>query len=423
MTRVVRANGAGPAALAPPGPGPALQQVLRTALEDTGSRPAPGPLLVPLPAAGMSVVADVGHASVVGEHRFDRIALGTTDGALDREPDAEVLEAALRGELAARSDGPWPGGGAAPAGAAAPVLGPETPRDPVAAVDTALGVLRAGSGTPSSGKHPTLLTDSVLVRGLLPRVAAGEPGAETEQARLAALTGRLTTARDAEPPGPVRDLLDCWLTAGHVWFRPRLHPAPWLRRPNPLVPELPPVLADPPLPPRAGPFVLRPARPHGPDLYTVAGWMRRPEVIRFFGQPWPDARWARELATHGPGSGTAAVLADRADDPDAGPVGYLELYRPAAHALARSFPTTPDDLGVHVCVGAEHRRGTGAALLDAVATALAGADPACRRVLAEPDARNAAARGAFRRAGFTEAGRIALPHKDAAIMVRDVRRA
>lgn len=307
------------------------------------------------------------------------------------------------------------------------MLGPEAPRDPVAAVDAALEVLRTADDThhavPADSvlSDAAVLTDAVLVRGLLPRVAAGEPGAATEQARLAALTGRLTTARDAEPPGPVRDLLDGWLTAGHLWFRPRLHPAPWLRRPNPLVPELPPVLADPPLPPRAGPFVLRAARPHGPDLHTVAGWMRRPEVIRFFGQPWPDERWARELATHGPGSGTVAVLAERADDPDAGPVGYLELYRPAAHALARSFPVAPDDLGVHVCVGAEHRRGTGAALLDAVATALAGADPACRRVLAEPDARNAAARGAFRRAGFTEAGRIALPHKDAAIMVRDVR--
>lgn len=415
MTRVVRANGAGPSALAPPGAGEAQQRILRAALDDTGARPAPGPLLVPLPTVGMSVVADVAHASVVGEHRFDRIALGTTDGALDPDPGPDVLAAALREELAARSDGSWPGAGTdVDPGAGGAVLGPDTPRDPVAAVDTALELVRARPGT-----HPALLTDTVLVRGLLPRVAAGSPGSETEQARLAALTGRLTTARDAEPAGPVRDLLDGWLTGEHLWFRPALHPAPWLRRPNPLFTALPPVVADPPLPVRAGPFVLRAARPHGADLRTVAGWMRRPEVIRFFGQPWPDERWARQLAGHGPGSGTAAVLAERADDPAAGPVGYLELYRPARHALARSFPVTPHDLGVHVCVGAEHGRGTGAALLGAVAEALAGADPDCRRVLAEPDARNTAARGAFRRAGFTEAGRIALPHKDAAIMLRE----
>ncbi|ALE76129.1 hypothetical protein FRP1_08415 [Pseudonocardia sp. EC080625-04] len=175
------------------------------------------------------------------------------------------------------------------------------------------------------------------------------------------------------------------------------------------------------MPERAGRFRLRRATPGGADLDTLAGWMRRPEVIRFFGQPWPDRRWARELAGHGPGSGTAAVLVDDTIDPGAGPVAYLELYRPIRHALARGFPAGPDDLGVHVCVGAAHRRGTGGALLGAVADALLAAEPGCPRVLAEPDARNDAALGAFRRGGFTHAETVALPHKDAAIVVRERR--
>ncbi|MFP5068208.1 GNAT family N-acetyltransferase [Pseudonocardia nantongensis] len=466
MTRVVRVNEAGPPAPAPPEAGVAAQKLLRDALRDTHSEPVTGPLLVPLPAVGMSVVADVAHVSPVGVHRFARIALGTSDGGLDPDPGPDELAAALRAELAARSapsdpdgaagaagpvgaragdgapgpDTRWSTGATAPGGrngtavcdpdgSAAAVLGPDAPRDPVAAVEHALqairrlvgdaGAIPAGSGTPT-GSAAASRTDlaAVLLDGLLPRVAAGNPGPATEQARLAALIGRLAAARDDEAPGPVRDVLVDWLDDPYLWRCPVLHPAARQRVRNPLVAAVPTALADPPVPERAGPFRLRRARPDGADLRTVAGWMRRPEVTRFFGQPWPDERWARELAGHGPGSGTVAVLVEDATDPAAGPIAYLEFYRPARHALTRAFATGPDDLGVHVCVGAAHRRGTGGALLGAVAEVLLAAEPGCPRLLAEPDARNAAALGAFRRGGFTHAETIALPHKDAAIVVR-----
>lgn len=176
-----------------------------------------------------------------------------------------------------------------------------------------------------------------------------------------------------------------------------------------------PPVADPVVPDRAGEWRLRPVRPHGADLATVVGWMRLPHVRRFYGQPWPDGLWADELAQHGPGSGSVAVFAERTGGR---PVAMLEVYRPARHRLAAAFPTAAEDLGVHVCVGDvdETGRGTGSALLAAVGRGLLDANPATDRVLAEPDFRNHAAIGAFRKAGFEVLTRIALPHKHAAIV-------
>lgn len=394
------------------------ERILRHALLDIGADPAPGPLVLPLPAVGMDVVAEVEHASLVGLHRFSRIALATTDGAVDPHPGPDELAAALRTELAARGGpepvppGPVPAAADGPAPEHGPAGGPPEPvggTDPVA---VALALLHHEAGRVSDAD----LTDRVLVSGLLPLVGATGPAARPERSQLAALAERLAAARDAERPGRVRRLLHQWLTAAHLWRRPVLHPAPWHRTPNSLRRAGAPAVTDPPVPGRAGEYRLRPARPHGADLRTVGDWMRRPEVVRFFGQPWPDERWARELDGHGAGSGTAAVLVEPAGDPAAGPIAYLEIYRPVRHALARAFPVGPGDVGVHVCVGAAHRRGTGGALLAAVAEALTAAG--CPRVLAEPDARNTAARRAFGRAGFDEAERIALPHKDAVVMVR-----
>lgn len=398
------------------------ERILQHALLDIGADPAPGPLVQPLPAVGMDLVAEVEHVSPVGGHRFSRIALATTDGAVDPDPGPDELAAALRTELAARGGPepvpPQPEPGPAPAVADGPAperahrdaVVPGGGADPVV---VALALLRHDAGRVTDAD----LTDRVLVSGLLPLVAAPGPAAGPERSQLTALAERLAAARDAEPSGRVRRLLHDWLTAAHLWRRPVLHPARWHRTPNPLLRAAAPAVTDPPVPGRAGEYLLRPARPHGADLRTVADWMRRPEVVRFFGQPWPDERWARELERHGAGSGSAAVLVEPAGDPAAGPIAYLELYRPVRHALSRAFPVGADDVGVHVCIGAAHRRGTGGALLAAVAEALTAAG--CPRVLAEPDTRNTAARRAFGRAGFAEAEQIALPHKDAVIVVRE----
>ncbi|GAA1392778.1 hypothetical protein GCM10009613_38360 [Pseudonocardia kongjuensis] len=478
-------------------------------LLDTGARPEPGPLLVPLPAVGLSLLCEVAEVSPAGFSRPVRIALGDTMGHLDRAPDPAELAAVLRAELTDRWAGGVVGGGApdgcataggrdargaggagsaresdgaagagvsgsagsarASGGAGARGASAGTAAGPGGgprgAVDAAVARLRGAAGAVPDA----VLTDAVLVRELLPaagngpgRATGAGPGPHTGNGPgphtgngpgphtgngpgphtgngpgphtgagpgrhagngpdgLAGLVRGLTAARDREPGGRVRDLLDRWLTEPHLWRRPELHPMPWHRIPNPLAPAVGAAPADPPVPVRCGEFTLRPALPRPDDVRLIAGWMRTPSVSRFFGQPWPDERWARELAGHGPGSGTAALLAGRTGDPGAGPVGYLELYRPARHPLARSFPAAPGDVGVHLAIApGEHGRGVGAALLAAVAGALLAAAGPGARVLAEPDARNAAAQRAFRRAGFRPVEQIALPHKDAVVLVRD----
>ncbi|MGW5673796.1 GNAT family N-acetyltransferase, partial [Streptomyces sp. NPDC003860] len=63
-------------------------------------------------------------------------------------------------------------------------------------------------------------------------------------------------------------------------------------------------------------------------------------------------------------------------------------------------------------------KGLGRALLRALADGLLAADPRCRRVVAEPDVRNAASVRAFHAAGYRPAGEVALGDKTAALVVR-----
>ena len=54
----------------------------------------------------------------------------------------------------------------------------------------------------------------------------------------------------------------------------------------------------------------------------------------------------------------------------------------------------------------------------ALADALLRADPACRRVVAEPDRENTPSVRAFAAAGFVQHGELQLPEKTALLMVR-----
>lgn len=151
------------------------------------------------------------------------------------------------------------------------------------------------------------------------------------------------------------------------------------------------------------------------DADLLAGWMSAAHLASTWHQDWPAARWAEELAEQLGGTRSTPVLASR----DGVDVGYLELYRVAEDELGRHYRHGAADLGVHVALGpvAETGRGLGRRLLAGVATGLLAAHPACRRVVAEPDVVNLASRAAFRAAGFTEVGEVALPGKTAALTV------
>ncbi|MFB9429707.1 GNAT family N-acetyltransferase [Streptoalloteichus tenebrarius] len=176
-----------------------------------------------------------------------------------------------------------------------------------------------------------------------------------------------------------------------------------------------PVPPAPPLPVLGPPWTVWPARPDGPDLELVHRWMRAPHVAAFWRQAWPRGRWAEELAAQRAGDHSLPCLVAL----DGEPVAYLEVYRVVRDRLAGHYPHHPHDIGVHVAVGELGRtgRGLGRALLRAVARGLLDADPACRRVVAEPDVGNGPSIRAFLAAGFVAGGVVRLPDKTAELLV------
>ena len=157
--------------------------------------------------------------------------------------------------------------------------------------------------------------------------------------------------------------------------------------------------AGPPPEPRAPvPWALRVVRPATADAHLLAHWMNTAHVARFWDQAWPRERWDAALAAQLDGTFSRPYLVLQ----DGVPLAYLEIYRAARDLVARHYDAHPADLGVHVAIGEPGavNRGFGRALLRAVAGGLLAADPACRRVVAEPDVRNEMAVRAFVAAGY-----------------------
>jgi RimJ/RimL family protein N-acetyltransferase len=161
-------------------------------------------------------------------------------------------------------------------------------------------------------------------------------------------------------------------------------------------------------------FDLRPAGPE--DAARIAFWMAQPHIQRWWQQDWSEERWAQELSSQAAGEHSIPCMA-AVDSED---FGYVELYRVRHDRLAEYYPSDEHDWGVHVAIGEVTRigRGLGRRLLRALADALLGTDPDCRRVVAEPDIDNTQSVRAFTAAGFVSQGELQLPEKTALLMVR-----
>ena len=166
-----------------------------------------------------------------------------------------------------------------------------------------------------------------------------------------------------------------------------------------------------------GPWSATPVTTDGPALSRVVAWMAAPHVAGFWRQDWPAAAWADEVRRQRAGAHSRPWLVAL----DGEPVAYVETYRVARDVIASHHPVAPHDLGVHLAIGDPHRvgKGLGRALLAAAADALLAADPACGRVLGDPEATHVVARRAFAAAGFVDVCEVDLPHKRAALMARD----
>lgn len=161
-------------------------------------------------------------------------------------------------------------------------------------------------------------------------------------------------------------------------------------------------------------FDLRPAVPA--DAARIALWMSQPYIQRWWKQDWSVDRWAQEIERQAAGQHSVPCVAT-VDEED---FGYVELYRVRLDRLAEYYSYDEHDWGVHVAIGDVTRigRGLGCQLLHALADAVLHADPACSRVVAEPDIENIPSIRAFLAAGFVQHGELQLPDKTAQLMVR-----
>ncbi|MGW7679687.1 GNAT family N-acetyltransferase [Kribbella sp. NPDC054772] len=164
----------------------------------------------------------------------------------------------------------------------------------------------------------------------------------------------------------------------------------------------------------SGLFALRPAVPA--DAPRIALWMSQPHVQRWWHQSWSVEHWAQEIEQQSAGDHSVPCVATV----DTEEIGYVELYRVRHDRLAGYYAYDENDWGVHVAIGDVTRvgRGLGRRLLRAVADGVLADEPACQRVVAEPDIENTPSVRAFLAAGFDPQGELQLPEKTALLMVR-----
>jgi RimJ/RimL family protein N-acetyltransferase len=172
----------------------------------------------------------------------------------------------------------------------------------------------------------------------------------------------------------------------------------------------------PPEPVLDPPWSVRRVEPAGPELDRVQRWMCEPHVAEFWDQAWPPAEWSAEVARQLAHAHTRPWTVSHEGEP----LAYVEVYRAARDVVADHYAAASHDLGIHIAIGDARRtgRGLGPAALRAVSDGLFRADPACDLVVGDPAAGHEVARRAFEAAGFVLLSEVDLPHKRAALLVR-----
>ncbi|MFI9273088.1 GNAT family N-acetyltransferase [Kitasatospora sp. NPDC052896] len=155
------------------------------------------------------------------------------------------------------------------------------------------------------------------------------------------------------------------------------------------------------------------------DLDLLHSWVTQ-ERARFWGMLDADRARVHEIYAYLDSLDTHhAYLLWR----DGRPVALFQTYQPEADPVGEYYDVQPGDFGVHLLIGpcsGESRRGFSETLI-AVFLGFVLADPARRRIVVEPDARNDKAIARLLRSGFVLGPEIELPEKRArlAFLSRD----
>ncbi|MEV5607192.1 GNAT family N-acetyltransferase [Streptomyces sp. NPDC052225] len=160
-----------------------------------------------------------------------------------------------------------------------------------------------------------------------------------------------------------------------------------------------------------GTFRLTPVDPDGADIDVLHGWVSE-ERAAFWGMTGIGRDDVRDIYAHMATLDTHHAYLVRLDGR---PVALFQTYEPGADRVSECYEVRDGDIGVHLLVGpAEENggvRGFTGALVD-VLTGYALDGLGRKRLVAEPDARNAKAIALFARIGFELAGEIVLPEVD-----------
>ncbi|BBX03696.1 acetyltransferase [Mycolicibacterium moriokaense] len=152
----------------------------------------------------------------------------------------------------------------------------------------------------------------------------------------------------------------------------------------------------PPTPTLAEPYDVRLVNAEA-DSEMVSDWMNRPHLVEAWEYPWPPQRWQRYLQAQLDGEYSRPFIASFRGQPFA----YLELYRAAKDSIAPRYDADPHDIGLHAAI-ADLRfvnRGIAPIMLPRLVSSIFELEPRCRRIMFDPDHRNAGARGVCEFAG------------------------
>ncbi len=152
----------------------------------------------------------------------------------------------------------------------------------------------------------------------------------------------------------------------------------------------------PPTPVLDEPYSVRLADADG-DAATVSEWMNRPHLVETWEYAWPPETWQRYLQAQLDGDYSRPFIGGFRGQPFA----YIELYRAAKDSIAPRYDADPHDIGLHAAI-ADLRfvnRGIAPIMLPRLVANIFALEPRCRRIMFDPDHRNAGARGVCEYAG------------------------
>ncbi|MCT7659032.1 GNAT family N-acetyltransferase [Mycobacterium deserti] len=156
--------------------------------------------------------------------------------------------------------------------------------------------------------------------------------------------------------------------------------------------DLPQAVRDVPAPPTPilpAPYSIRLADADA-DAQLISGWMNSPHLIEAWQYAWSTPRWRRYLGAQLSGEYSRPLIGES----DGTPFVYVELYRAAKDSIARCYDADPYDVGLHAAIGDERfiHRGIAPILLPRLIDSIFTVESRCRRIMFDPDHRNADAR-------------------------------